>query len=141
MWSEDYKKWLWTACLDYYASKRESKHDDGVKEICVQPKSGVKECDSSVANELFGSMWDEINLKDGVVESGERACDPVVNTYTSEWTGHFMECLQFRMCSQHDLTFNIYNNGDYNFDYSDIGFCQEESLLSPEITATLQTSC
>ena len=45
-----------------------------------------------------------------------------------------MECLQFRMCSQHDLTFNIYNKGDYDFEYSDIGFCQEESLLSPGIT-------
>ena len=44
----------------------------------------MKECDSSVANELFGPMWDEINLKDGVVESGGRACDPLVNTYTSE---------------------------------------------------------
>ena len=66
----------------------------------MQPESGVKECDSSVGNELFCPMWDEINLKDGVVESGERACDPVVNNYTSERTGHFMECLQFRMRSQ-----------------------------------------
>ncbi len=46
-----------------------------------------------------------------------------------------MECLQYRMHSKHDLTFNIYNKGDYDFEYSDIGFCQEESLLSPGITA------
>ncbi len=46
-----------------------------------------------------------------------------------------MECLQFRMCSQHDLTFNIYNKGDCDFEYSDIGFCQEESLLTPDITS------
>jgi len=52
-------------------------------------------------------MWDEINLKDGVVEIVERACDPVVNTYTSECTGSFLGCLQFRIHSQHDLTFNI----------------------------------
>ncbi len=70
--------------LEYYASKRESKDDDCAKENSVQHESVVKECDSSVANELFGPKWDEINLKDGVVESGERACDPVVNTYTSE---------------------------------------------------------
>ncbi len=75
----------------------------------MQPKSGVKKCDSFVANELFGPMWDEINLKDCVVESRERACDPVVNNYTSECKGPFVECLQFRMCSQHYLTFNIYN--------------------------------
>ena len=66
--------------LDYYASKMESKDDDGAKEIRVQTESGVKECDSSVANELFGPIWDDINLKDGVVESRERACDPAVNT-------------------------------------------------------------
>ena len=94
--------------LEYYASKMESKDDDGAKEMSVQPKSGVKECDSSVANELFGPMWDEINLKDGVVESGGRACDPLVNTYTSECTGPFVECLQFRMCSQHYLIFHIF---------------------------------
>ena len=44
----------------------------------------MKECNSSVANESFGHVWDDINLKDGVVESRERACDPVVNNYTSE---------------------------------------------------------
>ena len=125
-------------CLDYYASKQESMGDDGAKKISVRSESGVKECDSSVANELFGPMWDEINLKDGVVESGGRACDPLVNTYTSECTGPFVECLQFRMCSQHYLTFNIYNKGDCDFEYSDIGFCQEESLLTPCITANHQ---
>ena len=49
-----------------------------------------------------------------------------------------MECLQYRMHSKHDLTFNIYNKGDYDFEYSDIGFCQEESLLTPCITANHQ---
>ncbi len=91
----------------------------------------MKECDSSVANELFGPIWDDINLKDGVVESRERACDPVVNNYTSECTGPFTKCLQYRMHSKHDLTFNIYNKGDHDFEYSDIGFCQEGNLLSP----------
>ena len=50
----------------------------------MQLESGVKECDFLVADELFGPMWDDINLKDGVVESRERACDPVMNNYTSE---------------------------------------------------------
>jgi hypothetical protein len=44
----------------------------------------VKECDSSVDNELFGPIWDDINLKDGIVEGRERASDPVVQNDTSE---------------------------------------------------------
>ena len=47
--------------------------------------------------------------------------------------------LQYRMHSKHDLAFNIGNEGDYDFDYSDIGFCQEESLPIPGI-ATNQLS-
>ncbi len=43
------------------------------------------------------------------------------------------------MHSKHDLAFNIGNEGDYDFDYSDIGFCQEESLPIPGI-ATNQLS-
>ncbi len=71
--------------LEYYESKKESKDDDGAKTINVQPESGVKKSDSLVANELFGPIWDDINLKDdGVVESRERACKPVVEHYTSE---------------------------------------------------------
>jgi len=35
------------------------------------------------------------------------------------------------MHSKHDLAFNIGNEGEYDFDYSDIGFCQEESLPIP----------
>ena len=31
--------------LEYYASKMESKDDNGAKEMSVQSKSGVKECD------------------------------------------------------------------------------------------------
>ncbi len=47
--------------------------------------------------------------------------------------------LQYRMHSKHDLASNIGNEGDYDFDYSDIGFCQEESLPIPGI-ATNQLS-
>ena len=43
--------------------------------------------------------------------------------------------LQFRMHLKYDLTFNLNNEGDYDFEYSNIGFCQEESLVSPDITA------
>ncbi len=39
------------------------------------------------------------------------------------------------MHAKHDFTFNIYNTGDYDFEYSDISSCQEVSLLSPGITA------
>ncbi len=51
----------------------------------MQPESGVKKYYSLVANVLFGPIWNDINLKgDGVVESRERACEPVVEHYTSE---------------------------------------------------------
>ena len=43
--------------------------------------------------------------------------------------------MQYRMHSKHDLTFNLNNEGDYDFEYPNIGFCQEESLVSPDITA------
>ena len=46
-----------------------------------------------------------------------------------------MEYFQYRMHSKHDLTVNIYNKVDSDFEYFDIGFCQEESFLSPGITA------
>jgi hypothetical protein len=32
------------------------------------------------------------------------------------------------MHSKHDLVFNIVNEGEYDFEYSDIGYCHEESL-------------
>ncbi len=38
------------------------------------------------------------------------------------------------MYSQHDLTFNLNNEGVYDFEHSNIGFCQEKSLMSPDIT-------
>ena len=38
---------------------------------------------------------------------------------------------------KHDLTFNLNNEGDNDFEYSGIGFCQEESLVSPDSTANL----
>ena len=58
--------------------------DDGGKKISVQPESGVKEFDSSVDNELFWPIWDDINVKEGVAECRQRACDPVVEHDTSE---------------------------------------------------------
>ena len=47
--------------------------------------------------------------------------------------------LQYRMHSKHDLAFNIGNEGEYDFEYSDIGCCHEESLQTPCI-ATNQVS-
>ena len=43
------------------------------------------------------------------------------------------------MHSKHDLAFNIGNEGEYDFEYSDIGCCHEESLQTPCI-ATNQVS-
>ena len=40
---------------------------------------------------------------------------------------------------KHDLAFNIGDEGEYDFEYSDIGCCHEESLQTPCI-ATKQVS-
>ena len=72
-------------CLDYCASKKECKNDGSGNKINVPSESCVKECDSSCGNELFGPIWDDIHLKDGVVESRERvSSDLMVKNYTSE---------------------------------------------------------
>ena len=42
---------------------------------------------TSVDVELFGPIWDNIDSTGGVVErSDERACEPVVENFTSEST-------------------------------------------------------
>ncbi len=66
----------------------------------------MKKCDSSVANELLGPLWDDINLKDdGVVENKWRACKPVVELYASVSEQVILsKCLQYRMHSNHDLS-------------------------------------
>ncbi len=39
-------------------------------------------------------------------------------------------------CALNIISLSIfYNKGDCDFEYSDIGFCQEESLLTPDITS------
>ncbi len=50
-----------------------------------EPESARRGSDTSVDVELFGSIWDNIDSKDGVVErSDERACEPGVENFTSE---------------------------------------------------------
>jgi hypothetical protein len=52
-----------------------------------EPESARRGRDTSVDVELFGSIWDNIDSKDGVVErSDERACEPGVENFTSEST-------------------------------------------------------
>ena len=52
-----------------------------------EPKSARRGSDTSVDDELFGPIWDNIDSKDGVVErSVERACEPGVENFTSEST-------------------------------------------------------
>ena len=52
-----------------------------------EPESARRGSDSSVDVELFGSIWDNIDCKDGVAErSNERACQPGVESFTSEST-------------------------------------------------------
>jgi predicted metal-dependent peptidase len=52
-----------------------------------EPESARRESDTSVDVELCGSIWDNIDSKDGVVErSDERACERGVEQLTSEST-------------------------------------------------------
>jgi hypothetical protein len=53
-----------------------------------EPKSATRGSESSGYVELFGSIWDNNDSKDGVVErSDERACEPGdVENFTSEYT-------------------------------------------------------
>ena len=82
--------------LEYYDGKpKEGGKDEGAKRNSGQPvlrngniksDSGESGSDSSVANDLFGPVWDDTDLKDGVTERSERACEPVVENDTSECT-------------------------------------------------------
>ena len=71
--------------LDYYDVKCERGSDDGAAKKSIQhPDSERKDWDSSVDQELFGSVWDNIGEKDAGGESSERPHDPVAEHYTSE---------------------------------------------------------
>ena len=51
-----------------------------------EPESARRGSDSLVCVELFGSIWDNIDCKDGVAErSGERPCEPGGEDFTSEF--------------------------------------------------------
>ena len=50
-------------------------------------ESARRGSDSSFDVELFGSIWENIDCNDGVAErSDERACEPGVEDFTSEFT-------------------------------------------------------
>ena len=79
--------------LEYY----DVKFKNGDSKPSVQPllescnvtsHAQVRECDSLNPNELFGPIWDNIDSNDGVIESRERACEPVggsaLDNFTSE---------------------------------------------------------
>ena len=52
-----------------------------------EPESARRGSDTSGDVDLFGSTWDNIDSKDGVVEkSDEKACEPGVENFTSEST-------------------------------------------------------
>jgi hypothetical protein len=52
-----------------------------------EPESARRGIDTSVDDELFGTVLDNIDSKDGVDErSDERACEPGVENFTSEST-------------------------------------------------------
>ena len=69
------------ACKD---EARKSSGQPYVDNSNKTPQALERDCDSPDSNELFGPIWDDINLKDGIVEGRERASDPVVKNDTSE---------------------------------------------------------
>ena len=59
--------------LEYYDVKcKRGREDDEAKKSIVHPDLERKDCDSSVDQELFGSVWDNIAEKDAGGESSER---------------------------------------------------------------------
>ena len=82
--------------LEYYDEKPKMGGEDlGAKRVSMQPvpeneimspESVERESDSSVAHELFGPMWNDVDEKDCILEKNERACDPVEENDASECT-------------------------------------------------------
>ena len=72
--------------LEYY----DVKFKNGDSKPSVQPL--LESCNvtshSPNPSELFGSIWDNIDSNDGVIENTERACEPVhgsaLDNFTSE---------------------------------------------------------
>ena len=83
--------------MEYYdvQPKKDGK-DENASTISGQPllenlnsecESARRGSDTSVDVELFGLIWDNIASEDGVEERSDgRACEPVVETFTSEST-------------------------------------------------------
>ena len=58
-----------------------------LENLNTEPESARRGNDTSVDVELFDSVWDNIDSKDGVYErSDERACETGVENFTSEST-------------------------------------------------------
>ena len=71
--------------LEYYGVKcKRGSDDDAAKKNIEHPDSERKDCDSSVDQELFGSVWDNVAEKDAGGESSEHPHDPMAEHYTSE---------------------------------------------------------
>ena len=81
--------------LEYYDGRpKQDGKDDVARTISGQPllenlnsepESARRGSDTSVDVELFGPIWDNIDSRDGVVERIDaRACEPVVDNFTSE---------------------------------------------------------
>ena len=84
-------------CLQYYEGRPNKAGKDEVarmitgqpllESLHTEPESARRGSDTSVDVDLFGSIWDNIDSKDGVIErSDERACEPGVENFTKEST-------------------------------------------------------
>ena len=113
-----------TACKDDGA--RKSSGQPYVDNSNKTPKALERDCDSPDSNELFGPIWDNIDSNDGVIESRER-CEPLHGTGSDHLTSEHVMNILFACTFSMILTYLLLlKQGDYDLEYSDIGYYQEE---------------
>ena len=106
---------------------------------CNKPHQAVvRDCDSTYSNELFGPMWGNIHLHDVMAECRERLNEPLhgirSDNFTSEHVVNFLFACTFTMILTSHL---IEIKGDYDLEYSDIGYYQEELTCRSDIPGSM----
>jgi hypothetical protein len=80
-----YDAWPKNGCQEEVA--RTMTRQPLLENLNSEPESAMRGSVSSGNVELFDSLWDNIDAKDGVADrSDERACKPGVENFTSEFT-------------------------------------------------------
>ena len=102
------------------------------KEI-ISPDLVEKESDSSVAHELFGPMWDNIDEMDCIFEKNDRACETVeemMQVSVHMYSSFYLSSLHTFDMNQ---TFNLYHIVEHDFEHSNVGCFEEEPTLKSQV--------